>query len=72
MAEHHMEIEVKLLGGTHIKEAIMEAKELAIKLNLAYVCFNFNGTDVSVGQNVDIDAGVKHFEKNKGGFVILP
>jgi hypothetical protein len=67
----NMEIEVKFLGGTHIRDAISSAKELAIKLNLAYVCFNFNGKNVSVGRNVNIDNAVKEFGENNGLFIIL-
>jgi len=47
-------IEVEVLAGTSIEEAIMEAKDLAQRMNLAFVKFKFNGVRMSVGSNADV------------------
>lgn len=49
-------IEVEVLAGTSIEEAIIEAKDLAQRMNLAYVMFNFNGVRMSISQEADIPA----------------
>jgi len=49
-----MIIKVEFLPGTNVVEAIKEAKEKAIKLNVCYVQFNFNSKTFSVSQYADI------------------
>lgn len=64
-----LSIEVEFLAGTDFSDACYQAKELAQQLNIAYVKFNFNGVDVSVGQNLTLDKDTlkdtlrKQFEK---------
>jgi hypothetical protein len=48
-------IDVEFLAGTDILSAITEAKEKALKWDVAYVCFKFNGTNFSIGRNADIE-----------------
>lgn len=45
---------VEILAGTSIEQAIIEAKGLAQRMDLAFVKFNFNGVQVSVSQNADV------------------
>ena len=52
------------LGGTiTITQAITEAKELCMKLNVGYICFTFNNVKVSVSQEADIEAAVESYRK---------
>ena len=60
-----LELKVNFLTGTDIKKAITEATELADKLNLAYVVFDFNGIKISVPQKADIENGVIAYQSNK-------
>lgn len=48
-------INIEFLAGTDILTAITEAKEKALKWDVAYVCFNFNGTNFSIGRNANIE-----------------
>lgn len=48
-------IEVDVLAGTSIEEAIMEAKDLAQRMKLAYVKFKFNGVRMSISRRADVD-----------------
>lgn len=50
----NMTINVEFLAGTTIEEAVEEAKLKAEKLDVAYICFNFNGTSFSIGRNADV------------------
>lgn len=43
-------IEVSIMPGTDFENAVEDAKALARQLDVAYVCFNFNGVSVSVSQ----------------------
>lgn len=52
----HLSLQVEVLAGTSIRRAALEARELARKLDLAYVKFSFNGVDVSIGQHANEDA----------------
>ena len=42
---------VEIMPGTSVDDAITSAKILANHLDISYVCFKFNGIDVSVSQN---------------------
>jgi hypothetical protein len=48
-------IEVEVLAGTSIEEAIAEAKDLAQRMDLAFVKFNFNGVRMSVSRDADVE-----------------
>ena len=48
-------INIEFLAGTDILTAITEAKEKALKWDVAHVCFNFNGTNFSIGRNANIE-----------------
>jgi len=61
-----MSMEVEFLPGTRIEDAVEEAKDKAKKLNMAYICFNFNGAKFSIGRNADVDKVVEEWEKTKG------
>ena len=61
-----LKLEVKPLAGSTIKQCIKDSHELCIKLNLAYVEFDFNGTKVSVGRNCNLEESLKEWE-SKGG-----
>lgn len=43
-------ISVEILAGTQLEDAIKEASELARRLNVAYISFNFNGIEISVSK----------------------
>jgi len=49
-----MSVRVEFLTATKIENAIREAKSKALIWDVAYVCFKFNDTDVSVGCNCDV------------------
>ncbi len=60
----NMTVKVEFLAGTDIKDAIEEAHQKAVKWDVAYVCFNFNGVSVSVRPHLcfidyDIDIAKK-------------
>ena len=66
-------IEVEFLAGTDIRSAIGEAKIKASLWNVAYVCFNFNGVNVSVSHKADVDDMVERYHvtfKSKLPFVV--
>ena len=49
-----MTLNVEFLAGTTIEQAVEEAKIKAEKLDVAYICFSFNGTSFSIGRNADV------------------
>ena len=57
---------IEFLAGTPIKAAIEEAKQKAKKLDLAYVKFNFNGANFSIGSDADVSAVVEEWKKTRG------
>lgn len=67
-------LNVEFLAGTDVREAITEAKQFAIKMDIAYVCFSFNGVNCNIGQKADIDwtieAVMNAMSKDKMKFVI--
>lgn len=63
----NMCIEVELLAGTSIEEAAKEAIEKAIKFDVAYIKFDFNGVKMSVGQRATVENVVKGFHEGLGG-----
>lgn len=56
-------LKIEFMVGTSIKEAIIEASELAKKLNLAYCRFNFNDVDMHISQNCDVGLALVEFDK---------
>ena len=46
-------LKLEALAGTDIEDAVREAKDKCISLNLAYTYFSFNGILVSVGKRAD-------------------
>lgn len=56
-------INVEFLAGTSVAQAVTEARTLAIKNDLAFVKFKFNGIPFSVSQRADIDDCVKQYEE---------
>lgn len=53
-----MGLEMYAEGLRRLREAnsgATEARQLARRMGVAYVCYSFNGTSVSVGQNAEID-----------------
>ncbi len=62
----NMELNVNFLAGTDIKQAVQEAKQKAEQLNVAYICFKFNGVSFSIGRNADIDEVLDNWKENHG------
>jgi len=69
--QSNMEIEVKFMAGTEIREAVEEARYKAAVWGVAYVCFDFNGTKFSIGRNCNVVDAINEFTKgdNKYGIV---
>ncbi|MNR37504.1 hypothetical protein D3C85_1555260 [compost metagenome] len=66
-------INVEFLAGTDIEEAVKEAKQKAFFWDVAYVCFKFNGVNMSIKQNTDVEKAVHQFHdalKNNRKFVV--
>lgn len=59
----NMVLNVEFLAGTSLEDALKEAKEKAIELNLAYVTFDFNGIGFSVRQNGDIEEALEKYKE---------
>lgn len=64
MSKSNITISIDFLAGTSIKDAVKEACDLCIDMNIAYVCFNFNGVSISVGQNCDLEAALLAWKKD--------
>jgi len=54
-------LKLESLAGTDIEDAVREAKYKCFQLNLAYVCFSFNGVSVSVGQRADPSKALQQY-----------
>lgn len=61
----NMCINVEFLAGTSILEAVTEAKEKAINLNIAYIKFKFNCASFSIGPHANIKKAVKQLPISK-------
>jgi len=46
-------ISVEVMAGTSVGDAVQEAKDMCIKLDVAYVMFRFNGVEFSVGKKAE-------------------
>lgn len=58
-----IKLRVEVLGGTRIKTAIAEAIQIARKLNV-WVCFKFNGVDVMVDGDAEIEAVADTYDQD--------
>jgi len=67
-----MQIKVDFLAGTKIEDAIAEAKIMAEKLDVAYITFDFNGTNVSIGRNCDVEETVRLWDKDRKYGICAP
>ena len=54
-------LKLEALAGTDIEDAVKEAKFKCISLNLAYICFSFNGVSVNVGKRADPSKAVQQY-----------
>jgi len=54
-------LRLEAIAGTDIEVAVREAKAKCSQLNLAYICFSFNGTLVSVGKRADPDKALQQY-----------
>lgn len=74
MRKSNMEMTVGFLAGTSIQDACTEAKEFAIKFNLSFCRFDFNGVKCSISQNSDVDVACEKFlaalDKNQHKFFV--
>jgi len=59
----NISIHTEFLPGTDIYKAVVEAKGLAKKLDVAYIIFDFNGVSVSVSPDAVIPDEV-HLPRN--------
>tara|TARA_R110000851_G_scaffold41409_2_gene103954 strand:+ start:1091 stop:1555 length:465 start_codon:yes stop_codon:yes gene_type:complete len=65
-------VEVGMLAGTEVKDAIKEAKEKAIEWGVAYVTFNFNGIRFSISRKANLEEALTEWRLTKNtGSVIL-
>lgn len=51
-------VSVEFLAGTSIEDAVEQAVEKCKLLQVAYVKFNFNGVNMSVKANTNVDLAV--------------
>jgi len=63
-------VRVECLAGTDITDAINEAAELCRKLGVAYVMFSFNGKEISVRQQPDLEWALSQFRDKRVKYVI--
>ena len=61
MRKSNMEITVTFLAGTSFQEASQEAKDYAVRNNLAYVRFDFNGIHCAISQMADVEKAYEKF-----------
>ena len=52
---------INFIAGTHITAALKEAKKKAIALDMAYITFNFNGIDFSIGHDANLEKALVEF-----------
>ena len=58
----NMTINVGFLAGTSLEDAIHEAKGKAGDMDVAYICFRFNGARFSIGRNTDIESMIEQWD----------
>ena len=54
-------LKLEVVAGADIEDAVTEAKAKCSQLNLAYVCFSFNGVSVSVGKRADPSKALQQY-----------
>ena len=59
-------LEVECMAGTDIETCISDSLDLCNRLGLAYVKFNFNGTEVHVGNSCLVSSAISEWEKRGG------
>lgn len=57
-------LRVEMIGGTHITEAVREAKIVALQLH-CMVQFTFNGIELHVTDGTDVDGKVAEYEHER-------
>lgn len=63
MRKSNMEVRVSFLAGTSIEDACTEANAYAVKNNLAYVRFEFNGISCAISQRCDVLKACEKFHE---------
>jgi hypothetical protein len=58
-----MNIKVDFNAGTSFKDACQQAKDFAIKMNLRFTRFDFNGISCSISQRCDVEEVYEDFLK---------
>ena len=61
MKRPYMEISVSFTCGTSIEDACTEAKDYAIRNNLAIVRFDFNGIKCGITQRADVEKACEKY-----------
>lgn len=61
MKRSNMEVKVSFLAGTSIEDACSEAKDYAIRNNLAIVRFDFNGIKCGITQRADVEEACEKY-----------
>lgn len=56
-------LEVECMAGTELKTCIEDALCLLQKLEVGYIKFNFNGTEVHVGNGCVVDLAVLEWQE---------
>ncbi len=59
----NMCLSVEFLAGTSLEDCLEEARNKAIKFELAYVYFDFNGVSFSVRANGNIQEAMKKYDQ---------
>ena len=62
----NMTLNVEFLAGTTLYDAVEESIGKCYHLNLAYVCFEFNGVDFSTGRNANIFDVLEDYKNLEG------
>jgi len=58
-----MNIKIDFNAGTSFQDACHQAKQFAIKMNLGYTRFDFNGISCSISQRCDVEEAYEDFLK---------
>ena len=56
-------LNVEVLAGTDIADAVYEAKQKCEELDLVYVVFDFNGVSMSIGRNTDVEDALASYHQ---------
>ena len=57
-------LEIKLISDTELGQILKDAKELAIKLDVAAIMFNFNGYTFAISQKTDLGKILAEFTQS--------